>query len=148
MRRIVTRTGAFGSDEVEVALELFDLGVASEGVPPLDPDYRWVGAVDGDALVAVTCFGPTPATDGTFDLYWLVVDPAHQGRGIGRSLLQEVERTAAADGGRLLVVEASSRRGSDSARVFYVSRGYTELATLRDFYRRGDSRVILARRLT
>ena len=144
---ILTSTGSFHPDEAAVAIELFDLGIsADEGEGPLDPDYRWVGALDGAELSGVACFGPTPATEGTFDLYWLAVAPSHQGRGVGKALLGHVEAGVCALGGRLLVVETSSASPYESPRAFYAARGYALQATIRDFYRPGDNRLILARR--
>ena len=111
-------------------------------------DYEFTGAYDDDRLIGYVCFGPTPATDGTFDLYWLAVDPAAQGRGAGRALVKSVEQELARRGGRLLVVETSSRADYASTREFYARVGYREAARVRDFYAPADDRIILTTRLT
>src|SRR5260370_25361061 len=80
-------TGLFRPDEVALATELLDAALAG------DDDYRFLGAYGDDDLVAFACWGPTPATVGTYDLYWLVVDPAWQGRGVGSQLLRPAEPT-------------------------------------------------------
>ena len=54
------------------------------------PFALFVLVADG-ALVGWICWGPTPCTIGTFDLYWIVVDPAWQGRGVGSALVAEME---------------------------------------------------------
>ncbi len=36
-------------------------------------------------------YGPTPLTLGTFDLYWMAVDPKAQGHGIGKALVRWLE---------------------------------------------------------
>jgi len=137
-------TGRFRDSEVAVALELFDLGA---GDPPADPSYRWLGAYRDGELAGAACFGPIPASDGTFDLYWIAVDASRQGQGIGSRLLDEVERRVRAHGGRLLVIETSSRDDYEGTRTFYMRRGYAEGARLRAFYAPDDDRVILTRRL-
>ena len=44
--------------------------------PPFTvPDYEFTGAFEDERLLGYACTGPTPATEGTFDLYWLAVDP-------------------------------------------------------------------------
>ena len=111
-------------------------------------DYEFVGAFDAERLVGYACFGPTPATDGTYDLYWLAVDPAEQGRGTGRALVRDVEAKLIVRGGRLLVVETSSRPDYERTRQFYVRSGYTEAARVRDFYAPADDRILLTTRLT
>ncbi|PYO40069.1 MAG: N-acetyltransferase, partial [Gemmatimonadetes bacterium] len=52
----------FRPSEVETAVQVLDESLAGED------DYRWLGAFDGDALVGCICWGPTPGTEGTYDL--------------------------------------------------------------------------------
>jgi GNAT superfamily N-acetyltransferase len=184
---LLLATAAFSSEEVAVALEIFDetfdgacrpdrsaaihdgddsrpdrsaaihdrddsrpdRSAATEGPALAFPDYEFVGAFDErEYLLGYACFGPTPATEGTYDLYWLAVDPAAQGRGAGRALVQWVERELAGRGARLLVVETSSRPDYEHTRKFYARGGYAEAARVRDFYAPADDRIILTTRLT
>jgi ribosomal protein S18 acetylase RimI-like enzyme len=147
---LLVETGAFRAEEVAVALALFDASQAagSAGATDAPVDYEFVGAFEEEHLVGYACFGATPATDGTYDLYWLAVDPAVQGRGIGRALVRDVEEKLIARGGRLLVVETSSRPDYASTRQFYTRSGYTEAARVRDFYAPADDRILLTTRLT
>jgi ribosomal protein S18 acetylase RimI-like enzyme len=113
-----------------------------------DDDYRFLGAFDGDELVGYACFGPTPDTVGTFDLYWIAVDKQRQGSGIGTQLVTAVEQTLSAVGGRLIVVETSSRSDYDATRRFYEAKGYTRTATIPGYYAQGDDLVIYIKELT
>ena len=88
------------------------------------------------------CWGPTPGTQGTYDLYWIVVDPTWQGKGVGTQLLDAVERALLAAGGRLIVVETSSRDDYAPTRTFYERRGYAQAARLRGYYAPADDLVI------
>jgi ribosomal protein S18 acetylase RimI-like enzyme len=150
LAELLVETGAFHADEVEVALSLFDIahGAAGAGAEVGPGDYEFVGAFEAEQLVGYACFGPTPATVGTYDLYWLAVDRAAQGRGIGRALMRDVEEKLIGRGGRLLVVETSSRPDYASTRQFYTRSGYTEAARVRDFYAPADDRIVLTTRLT
>ncbi len=98
------------------------------------------------ALSGYACYGPTPGTVGTFDLYWIAVHPSAQGTGGGRQLLREVEDRVTAEGGRMLIVETSSRADYEGTRRFYDRGGYREGARVRDFYAPQDDRVIYTRR--
>jgi ribosomal protein S18 acetylase RimI-like enzyme len=142
LAELLAATGAFNADEIQVALSLLD--VSSEG------DYEFLGAFDEetDRLIGYACFGATPATDGTYDLYWLAVDPAAQGRGIGSALVRAVEAKLLDRGARLLVVETSSRPDYEGSRRFYARSGYREAARVRDFYAPADDRIVLTTRLT
>jgi ribosomal protein S18 acetylase RimI-like enzyme len=93
------------------------------------------------------CFGPHSLTQGTYDLYWIVVDPTAQGRGIGHTLLAQVEAEVQARGGRLLLVETSSTPAYTPARRFYESSGYRCEAIIHDFYALGDDLVIFSKEL-
>ncbi|PYP98705.1 MAG: N-acetyltransferase [Gemmatimonadetes bacterium] len=142
LERLTAATGLFRPDEVAIAVELLDEALAG------DDDYRFVGAYTDDALVGYACWGPTPATTGTFDLYWIVVDVARQGAGIGTQLLRAVEATLTAEDGRLIVVETSSRAAYAPTRAFYERRGYTQAARLPGYYAPGDDLVIYLKDLT
>ena len=140
LREILDATAVFRPDEVSVALELFDEGPSG--------DYEFLGAFDDDNLIAYACFGATPGTDRTFDLYWIAVHPSAQRHGSGSRLLGEVEHRLRARGARLLVAETSSRADYDATRRFYARRGYNEVARMRDFYAVGDDRVIYTKPLS
>lgn len=166
LAEILVATGAFSAAEVGVALELFDethdqtgwatgagRGSSRPGAERLTDarapsTYEFLGAFDGDALVAYACYGPTPGTDGTFDLYWIAVHPEAQGAGVGAQLLAEVEDRLRDRGARLLVAETSSRANYSPTRRFYDRRGYREAARVAGFYAPADDRVIYAKRLS
>ena len=148
VREILERTGRFRDEEVDVALELFDEAVPEAGAADgaRREDYEAVGAFAGERLVGFAVYGPTPATDRTWDLYWIAVDPEAQGTGGGTALLREVERRITERRARMLVVETSARDEYAGARAFYLSRGYDEAARVGEFYAPGDDRVIFTRR--
>jgi ribosomal protein S18 acetylase RimI-like enzyme len=147
LAELLVATGAFHAAEIDVALSLFDFEMRRKaGDGPAD--YEFVGAFEEGELAGYACFGPTPATEGTYDLYWLAVYPALQGRGIGRALVRAVEAQLVARDARLLIVETSSRASYAATRQFYVRGGYTEAARVRDFYAPADDRILLTTRLT
>jgi len=110
--------------------------------------YSFFGAFDAnDRLLGFACYGPTPGTDRTHDLYWIAVDPAAQGAGAGTLLLSDVERRLRQSGARLVVVETSGRAQYHATRAFYERRAYAEVARVRDFYGPADDRVVFTKRL-
>lgn len=165
---ILRGSKVFSAAEIGVALELFDESLEERGtrneeaatrhraVMPesalprssfLVPDYLFLGAfTPEEVLVGYACWGPTPATDRTWDLYWIAVDTALQGAGLGTILLEEVERRLVGQSARMLIAETSSRSDYAATRGFYQRRGYTEAARVRDFYAPGDDRIIFVKR--
>jgi ribosomal protein S18 acetylase RimI-like enzyme len=139
LREILDATAVFRPDEVTMALELFDDAV--------DSDYEFLGAFENDSLVAYACFGATPGTDRTYDLYWIAVHPSSQRHGSGSRLLGEIEQRLGERSARLLIVETSSRDEYAATRRFYAARGYREVARMRDYYAPSDDRVIYTKSL-
>jgi ribosomal protein S18 acetylase RimI-like enzyme len=158
---ILRRANVFRREEIAVALEVFDEGLEERGtrteeatIGPafprssfLVPSYAFLGAFSPeDILVGYACWGPAPATDRTWDLYWIAVDSTLQGVGIGTILLEEIERRLSGQHARMLIAETSSRSDYAATRGFYSRRGYVEAARLRDFYEPGDDRIIFVKR--
>lgn len=159
IREILDATRVFRNEEIDVAVELFDsvfgahLGAdAATSNKPVTPatssDYFFLGAFTAEEeLAGFVCYGPTPGTDRTYDLYWIAVDPAVQGSGCGTILLNEVERRLTGQNARMVVVETSSRSDYGDTRGFYFQRGYVEAARARDFYAPADDRITYTKRL-
>jgi ribosomal protein S18 acetylase RimI-like enzyme len=147
VRSIITRAGNFTDAEIDVAMELVDEWLA-EGEAS---GYLTFVIADSEELQSVrgyVCFGPTPMTDGTFDLYWIAVDPDDQGRGFGGQLIAAAEEEVRARGGRLLLIETSSQASYAPTVRFYERSGYEIVARIPDYYRAGDDRLVFAKRFT
>ncbi len=139
----LAQTGFFRPDEMDIAREVLDEALAQG---PKGHYQSFVACMDKE-VVGWVCFGPTPCTIGSFDIYWIGVASAWQGRGIGRALMEFAEQAIAQRGGRLLVVETSSREKYLPTRRFYEALGYTEAAQIREFYGPEDHKVIFTKAL-
>jgi len=135
---IIRSTGMFTPDEIQVANELVDITLDQPG----QRDYAVVVVEDENGqVVGYLTYGPTPLTDGTYDLYWMAVSPEAQGRGLGKELVRWLEKQVAEAGGRLILIETSSQPKYEKTRQFYLGLGYEEASRIPDFYRAGDSRI-------
>ncbi|HNT32337.1 MAG: GNAT family N-acetyltransferase [Acidobacteriota bacterium] len=142
---LIEATGFFRPDEIAVAEELIDITLGR----PEQEDYAIVVVTDETGAVAgYMTYGPTPLTRGTYDLYWMAVDPKAQGRGYGRILVEWLEDHVRRAGGRLIVIETSSSEKYEPTRRFYLGLNYTETARIPDFYGPGDGRVIYTKRVS
>lgn len=142
LEALVRSVELFSPAEMDVAMEVLDACLAHPG-----RDYFGLGAFTASgSLLGYACYGPTPCTEGTWDLYWIAVAGAARGQGVGSQLMQEVERTLARSQARLLLIETASRDDYTPTRSFYRRRGYTVAARVPDFYAPGDDRVIFVRR--
>jgi D-alanine-D-alanine ligase len=130
-------TGFFSAAEVAIARELADAAVQQGAVS----GYHFVIAEEAGALQGFTCFGPIPATQHSFDLYWIAVDPAAQRRGVGREMLSVSEQEVLRLGGLRLYADTSSRSQYEPTHAFYTRSGFARAAYLEDFYAPGDGRI-------
>jgi ribosomal protein S18 acetylase RimI-like enzyme len=142
LRRLVASTGAvFHREERAIALELLEERLARGAKCGY---WFFFAERDGD-LVGYAAWGPVPLTRRSFDLYWIVVAPAARGKGLGRALLELVERGVAARGGGNLYIETSSKSEYARTRRFYREAGYRRVAELRDFYAPRDHKLMFCK---
>jgi ribosomal protein S18 acetylase RimI-like enzyme len=135
---------AFTDDERAVALELCDLGLAD----PEGDDYRFLLAFAApDRLAGYLCWGRTPMTESTYDLYWLGTSPEFARRGVARGLLAGLEAAIARAGGGLVRVETGSREGHGAAVSFYDALGFARAVTVADLYGEGDDLILFIKRV-
>lgn len=142
LMQILGRLPEFTEEEVDVAEEVLDCCLDD----PEISGYLVLVALLDDALVGYVCYGPTPLTQGTWDVYWMAVAPEQQGRGIGGRLLAAAEEEIARQHGRLAVIETSSRPGYEKTRRFHRSHGYLPACEVSDFYAPGDNKIIMVKR--
>jgi D-alanine-D-alanine ligase len=164
VRRLVEATGFFNAEEVVIAGQLVEEHLAKGEAS----GYFYVFVEDGEpveneaqngaergrpssagpsrGLAGYACFGPTPGTADSFDLYWIAVAPAAQGKGLGGAILARAEAEMAARGARGIYVETSSRGQYLPTRRFYEKHGYVACARLAGFYQAGDDKIIYNKR--
>ncbi|MDD5604606.1 MAG: GNAT family N-acetyltransferase [Dehalococcoidales bacterium] len=129
--------------EITIAKELVDeyLGKGTNS------GYHILVAEENHVLVGYICYGPTPLTESTWDIYWEAVIPARQGFGIGSSLINEAETNIRLLGGKLALIETSSIPEYEKTRKFYSSHGYCQVSCIPDFYAPGDHRITYYKKL-
>ena len=140
---LLRRCGVFREEEVVVALEVLDVYLYRLN----QQDYQVYTASRGGAVAGFVCFGRNTMTDGTFELYWIAVDPEQHRKGVGHSLMSLAEYEITRQGGRLISVETSSREDYHATRKFYHDLGYRQAAVVTDYYAPGDSKVILTKKI-
>jgi ribosomal protein S18 acetylase RimI-like enzyme len=114
--------------------------------PPGSGYHILVAEIDS-TITGYICYGPTPLTEGTWDIYWEAVAQEKQGQGIGSALMKSAEREIVRAKGRLAIIETSSTPAYEKTKRFYISQGYEVVARIPDFYAPGDDKLILQKRL-
>jgi ribosomal protein S18 acetylase RimI-like enzyme len=143
VRQIVTSSGFFRDDEVDVAAELVEERLAKGA----ESGYEFIFAdVDG-RTVAYACYGLIPCTLTSYDLYWIATLQEYRDHGLGRKILLEVEKTVASRGGKGIYVETSNMAKYEPTRKFYEKNGYVLKAVFEDFYAEGDDKVVYVKKV-
>ncbi|MEM8957982.1 MAG: GNAT family N-acetyltransferase [Pseudomonadota bacterium] len=138
LQQLLDATGLFPGEMLPGLLAGFLRGTPSE---------IWLTALTGGEPAGLCHAAPEPMADGTWNMRALAVRPADQGRGIGRALAAALEEMLRARQQRLIIVDTSGQAGFASARAFYASCGYGEVARIRDFWASGDDKITFRKRL-
>jgi len=130
---VTSRIDNFTDEEKDTVLELWD---------DQERGYSFLVAREGAEIFGYACYGTRALTEGTYDLFWIAVDPSARRKGVGVALMRAAESEVRKRSGRLLIVETSGMEEYASTRAFYESVGYQKEAVIRDFYKAGDDLVI------
>lgn len=140
---ILKDTPEFKPFEIEVAVEVIDCCLRDNK----NSGYFILVAEDNTDIAGYICYGPTPLTDGTWDMYWEAVAREKRGYGIGTALMKAAEQEIRKAKGRLSLIETSSTPDYEKTRRFHIKQGYSVIACIPDFYTPGDDKLILQKRL-
>src|SRR5580658_6331907 len=125
---LLRATGNFNTVELAIADEVMGVVVNQ---PDQGDYYSFVAETMPEIHSGIAGFlviGPVPATAGSWHMYWIAVQPASYGKGIGAALQLRAEDFVRSRGGYWLLAETSSQPGYQRARAFYLKQGYCELA--------------------
>ena len=149
---IAQGTEAFSPQEISVLEEILTAGK----IAGIDtdwgeqiPDYIIFEEKHKGLLTGYVIFGKTPMTAHGWDLYWIVVDKAFQGKGVGSTLLKKVELYLSRKYGFAhLRLETSSRHEYSATRSFYLKNGFKEVGRIDDFYSTGDDLLTFHKKIS
>lgn len=110
------------------------------------PDI-WL-TVEAEGEVLGFCYTvPEQLTEGTWNMLAIAVHPAKQSGGVGAELTRHLEAMLFERGQRILIVDTSSTDEFAATRRFYAKNGYAEEARIRDFWAKGDDKIIFRKAL-
>jgi ribosomal protein S18 acetylase RimI-like enzyme len=138
----LTSDETFLPAEIAVALELIDDALAKP-----ESDYWFRVADAAGEVVGYICYGPTPMTEASYDLYWVVTQARWRGRGVAGLLCDAMESDLRERGATGIRIETSQLESYGAARGLYDRRAYREVGRIPDFYRAGDDLVTYHKRL-
>ncbi|MCA2004620.1 MAG: GNAT family N-acetyltransferase [Ignavibacterium sp.] len=141
LEKLLKKIPNFNDEEVKVAMELIDITVNN----PSQTDYNIFVYEEDGRILGYHCTGKRPLTDAVYDLYWIVADPEHSGKGIGKNLLEHAENFVKEKKGRWLLAETSSKESYLSTQSFYFRNNFSIISEIKDFYSVGDNLLIFGK---
>lgn len=140
LENITNLIDIFSNEEKQVAKELIN-----DSINNANSDYFTYVYEENGNILGYYIIGKRPLTDGVYDLYWIVVNPDEQNKGIGQKLLNDAEKFVAERNGRWLLAETSSKVQYEATRKFYFRNNYSIVSEIRDFYSIGDSLIVFGK---
>jgi ribosomal protein S18 acetylase RimI-like enzyme len=153
---LVRATKNFSEAEIAIAEELIDICVeqpnqkdyfAYVAISPLPLHFVKGGVTEVSSIGGFLLLGPTPATAGTYDMYWIAVHPDFQGLGLAQALDEFAVEFVRERNGYLIIAETSSQPSYERTRGFYTKQGYQVMARIVDYYKPGDDLMVFGKRV-
>ncbi len=138
---ILKKIPLFKKEDIKVAMELVNITASN----PLQTDYNIFIYENDGTVLGYHCTGKRPLTDAVYDLYWIVTDPDHGKKGIGKSLLEHAEDFVLQNNGRWMLIETSSKESYSATRNFYMRNNYSIISEINDFYSKGESLLVFGK---
>jgi GNAT superfamily N-acetyltransferase len=131
----------FNDAEVRIAMELVNAAAADAE----QTDYNVFVYEEEGNVIGYHCTGRRPLTDAVYDLYWIVADPSHKNKGVGKTLLAHAEQFVTQLKGRWLLIETSSKESYEGTRNFYLRNNYSIISEINDFYSLGERLIVFGK---
>ncbi len=131
----------FNDAEVRIAMELVNTAAAEAE----QTDYNVFVYEEEGNVIGYHCTGKRPLTDAVYDLYWIVTDPSHKDKGVGKTLLAHAEQFVTQLKGRWLLIETSSKESYEGTRNFYLRNNYSLISEINDFYSLGERLIVFGK---
>ncbi len=138
---IVSRIKNFNGKDKEIAVELIEHCLEYD-----DGEYIIDCVLEKDKVIGYICYGEASLTEGVYEVYYIAVDPVYQGKGIGKFLMESVEKKLKPKA-RMIHIETSSDKTYLPTQKFYEKLNYKEIARIRDFYKVGEDKILYEKRL-
>ncbi len=108
----------------------------------------WFTSIQDGIPISIAYCAPEKMTEGTYNLYAIAVDKAHQEKGVGTKMMNYIEALLKEQNHRVLLVETSALPEYELTRKFYHKCKYKQEAIIRDFYQEGEDKVVFWKKLT
>ena len=107
----------------------------------------WFTSLQENKIVGLGYCTPEKLTEGTYNLLAIAVRKEIQGKGVGRKMMDYIEQLLKERTKRVLIAETSSDSQYTLTREFYEKLNYRKEATIQDFWKEGEDKIIYWKKL-
>lgn len=133
---IISRVNNFNSEDKRIAIELINHYLEYD-----DGEYLIDVILSDGNVLGYVCYGQASLTKGVYEIYYIAIDPNNQGRGLGKMLMQNVEKKLVGKA-RMILLETSSDESYLATQRFYLKIGYAEIFRIKDYYDIGEDKIL------
>ncbi|MEQ8824907.1 MAG: GNAT family N-acetyltransferase [Filomicrobium sp.] len=135
---IASSIGLFEPEEIPALSSMFDAYLSGE----LGDQHHWIIAKETGSVVGTAYYAPEMFAQNVWNVYFIGVHPDSQRHSVGGSLMKYIENNLRSQNQRMVLVETSSLPHLEKARSFYKKLNYEQEATIRDYYKSGDDKIV------
>jgi len=139
LKAVIDSSELFPSELLDEMTEEYFTNKASEEI--------WMTKEVNNTPVGLAFCAPEKMTEGTYNLYLIAVHKNIQGKGLGGEIMLYFETLLKEKGVRILIVETSALPSFKLTRKFYDKLGYTREAVIREFYQKGEDKIVYWKKL-
>jgi ribosomal protein S18 acetylase RimI-like enzyme len=108
---------------------------------------NWFTYIENNKPIAIGYCVPEKLTEGTYNVLAIGVAKDFQRKGIARQMMNYIEDFLKNSDGRIIIVETSTDEAQIGARNFYENIGYINMATIKDFWKDGEDKIVFWKRI-
>lgn len=137
--RLLEKSGFYYESEINICLQMMEETIEYDNEKS---DYHWLIVEGNNNIVGFACFGKNRMTEDSWEVFCIAVDKNHKDKGFGSLILKEVERIAMGSKANRIWIQTSGKNKFIPTAKFFESKEYEKVATLPDFYSKGDHKII------
>lgn len=151
--RKTTKNDLNGIKSILNSIDLFPAEILEEMISDFfdnaESQALWLTYLENHLPLGFVYCDAEMLTDRTWNMYAIGIMKSHQGKGIGTKLLKAAELMFLKENqARLIIVDTSGMEEYKLVRNFYLKNGYTQEASIRDFWAEGDDKVVFWKRIS
>lgn len=141
---LLEETGFFYEKEINHCLNMMEETIEYGNE---NEDYRWIIVESHNKLVGLACFSKHTISENSWELHWIAVQHNMKNKNIGSTMINDLENVAKTNKAGSMWIQSSGRKKYKPTINFFISKGYKQVASLKNFYGNDDPKLFFYKKL-